>query len=336
MNREEFENSLIRNDIAEYYLSKTKEELEAELGPEISRMVGFNQKNSHHCYDLWEHTLRTVESINPEGLTEEQFKQLRVSAFFHDIGKPDVARFNERTGQQVFYGHAAHSVDVARPILERLGYSEQEISKLSFLIGHHDDFISYKSKLAPFMVNHEFIRGINPTSVAEKIIENRYDFEAMGYNKDQIRAICYTLAHGDKPVFRSKEGSFVIDVNMDEVQSKIESGEYNSSFDPSLEDYQMLLRLCKADANAQSEIAMQGGRQVGSKKEKLENMVNIENSLPEAYKSLSEKGENEFLNSIISLAKSREELKTQNTQAAQLAKEYERQSPNKGISIDDN
>ena len=50
-------------EILEYYLSKTPEELEKEFGTEVSRMVGFAQNNSHHCYDLWEHTLRTVEEL---------------------------------------------------------------------------------------------------------------------------------------------------------------------------------------------------------------------------------------------------------------------------------
>lgn len=282
--RQLFEESLLREDVVEYYLSKTPEELEIELGPEVAKMVGFEQKNSHHCYDLWEHTLRTVEGIKAEGLTPEQFKKLRIAAFFHDIGKPDVSKFNEQTGQQVFYGHAMHSVDVASPILEKLGYSEQEIAQLVFFIGHHDDFISYKSKLAPFMRNHEFIRDIDSATVAEKVIENKFDFEAMGYDKDQVRAICYTIAHGQTPDFRVKNQPIVIDVNMDEVQERMDSGKYDASYDASLEDYQMLLQLCKADAGAQSEVAMQKGKVVGSKTEKLENMGNIEASLPEAYR----------------------------------------------------
>lgn len=286
--RQKFEESLLRTDMVEYYLSKTPEELESELGPEVARMVGFAQKNSHHCYDLWEHTLRTVEGIKPDGLTPEQFKKLRVSAFFHDIGKPDVAKFNDKTGQQVFYGHAMHSVDVAKPILTKLGYSEQEIDQLGFYIGHHDDFISYKTQLAPFMKNHEFIRGITPETISEKMFENKYDFEKMGYDKDQIRAICYTLANGRKPEFRTKDGPIEIPIDMEEVKTKICSQKYNVRYDASLEDYRMLLQLCKADAEAQSEIAIQNGIQVGSKAEKLENMENIENSVSEAYKQTTQ------------------------------------------------
>ena len=286
--RQKFEESLLRPDMVEYYLSKTSEELESELGEEVARMVGFEQKNSHHCYDLWEHSLRTVEGIKPDGLTPEQFRKLRVAAFFHDIGKPDVAKFNDKTGQQVFYGHAMHSVEVAGPILAKLGYSKEEIEQLGFYIGHHDDFISYKTQLAPFMKNHEFIRGITPETISEKMFENKYDFEKMGYDKDQIRAICYTLANGRKPDFRTKDGPIEIPLDMEDVKAKICSQKYNAGYDATLEDYQMLLQLCKADAGAQSEIAMQNGRQVGSKAEKLENMGNIEGAVPQAYKQTTQ------------------------------------------------
>lgn len=286
--REAFEQSLLREDVVKYYLSKTNDELEMELGNAVSRMVGYEQKNAHHCYDLWEHTLHTIEFINTTGLDETQIRKLKVAAFFHDIGKPDVSKFNEKTGQQVFYDHAKKSVEIAKPILEKLGYNNQEIEQLVFFIGHHDDFISYKTRIAPFMRNHEFIREINKYTVAEKMIENKFDFEAMGYDKDQIRYICYSLAHNKKPDFRTKNGPIIIDVNMDEVNEKMASGNYNFSYNVSVEDYIMLLRLCKADNFAQSEVAMINGRVQGTKKEKIENLTNVENSIKDAY-SLAEK-----------------------------------------------
>lgn len=286
--RQEFIWSLMKDNVVEFHLTKDPADLINFVDTKISRMIGFDQKNSHHCYDLWEHTLRTVEGIKPDGLTEEQFEKLRVAAFFHDIGKLDVAKFNEQTGQQVFYGHATQSADVARPMLEVLGYNQEEINQIVFYIGHHDDFISYKSKLEPFMINHEFIRGISPESVAEKMIENKFDFEKMGYNKDQIRVICYTLANGKKPEFQTKDGPIEIPVDMEEVKEKINSQKYNMPYDASVEDYKMLLKLCKADAGAQSEIAMQNGRQVGSKAEKLENMDNIESVVAQAYRNVTQ------------------------------------------------
>lgn len=276
-----FEQSLLREDVVDYYLSRKKKELEKDFGKVVSRMVGFDQKNSHHCYDLWEHTLRTIEEIKKDDLTPDQLKKLRVAAFFHDVGKPDVAKFNKKTGQQVFYGHPKRSLEVAKPILKKLGYNQQEIKQLGFFIAHHDDFISYKTQLEPFMRNHLFIREINEITVAEKIIENKFTFEEMGYNSEQIRVICYILAHGKKSRLKVNDG--FVDVNMDVVREKMNSGRYKSTFDASVEDYQMLLKLCKADAKSQSEIAMQNGIVVGSKVQKLENLTNIEKVICKAY-----------------------------------------------------
>ena len=294
--RAEFEQALLRGDVVEFFKSKTPEELTSQFGPEVARMVGFEQKNSHHCYDLWEHTLHTVASVPTEGLTDEQITKLKVAAFFHDIGKPEVSTFNQATGQQVFYNHAKHSVGVAKPILEKLGYSPEEIEQLGFFIGHHDDFISYKTNVPPFMRNHVYVRGIDEATIAEKVIENRFDFEAMGYSKDEIRAICYTLAHEQQPTFRSKEGPIDIPVNMDEVRKKMDSGEYDVQYDPTLEDYQLLLQLCRADAMAQSEVAerkLKSGKTVidGSKREKLENMSHIQGGIEVAYRDAVQKTE---------------------------------------------
>lgn len=293
--RQVFEKALVRDDVVDYFLLKSKDELEEQFGPEVARMVDFEQKNSHHCYDLWEHTLRTVEGVTRDKLNNpnffkknQEFTKLRVAAFFHDIGKPDVASINPRTGQQVFYDHAHHSVDVAKPILEKLGYSEEEIAQLSFYIGHHDDFISYRTEVPPYMQNHEFVREINSDTIAEKIIENKYDFAAMGYNKDQIRAIVYTLAHGKSPDFRTKDGPISIPIDMDEVKAKMISGEYEPEYEPTKNDYHLLLQLCMADAGAQSEVAkrtLPNGEEVidGTKAGKLENMNNIEALCDEAY-----------------------------------------------------
>lgn len=286
--RLEFEENLIKDDVVKFYLSKTTDELTNEICNEVGAMVGFEQKNSHHCYDLYEHTLRTIEGIKKDELTtSDWFTKLRVAAFFHDIAKPMVSSFNPKTGQQVFYGHAIKSAMVARTILESLGYDKEEIDVITFLIGHHDDFISYKTKLAPYMKNHVFIRNITPYTVAEKIIENKYNFKKMGYEEDQIRYICYYLVNKIKPYFKNKAGEIKIDVNMEEVYQKINSGNYDSSFVPSLEDYLMLIKLCRADAGAQSDVAIQNGRIVGSKKEKLENFDNIEKVIKEAYEMVN-------------------------------------------------
>lgn len=49
----------------------------AEVIPELEPMVGFDQHNYHHLYDVFEHTVRVVESVPP-------VPTLRWAALFHD------------------------------------------------------------------------------------------------------------------------------------------------------------------------------------------------------------------------------------------------------------
>ena len=85
MMREQFEYSLINPLL---FLSlKTKNEVSVLIGETAAVMVAFDQRNSHHCYDLFLHIMRTVA-----GIKETAPALLQVAAFFHDIGKPIVAK----------------------------------------------------------------------------------------------------------------------------------------------------------------------------------------------------------------------------------------------------
>lgn len=98
--------------------------------PEILPMVGFDQKNYHHCYDIWEHTLHAV-SHTPEDLV------LRCSALLHDVGKVDCFTVDEqRTGH--FYGHPKASARKADEMLGRLKCSNQFRNTVVRLVEWHD------------------------------------------------------------------------------------------------------------------------------------------------------------------------------------------------------
>lgn len=283
LTRKQFEEMLISSNVVEAFNVLTKPELTEMLDANVAAMVGYEQNNSHHCYNLFMHTLKAVESVSSAGLTPDQFKFLRVAAFFHDIAKPQVASFNPKTKQQVFYGHAEKSVEVAMPILKGLGYTEPEINQIGFLIAHHDDFISYRTEIEPYQFNHLYIRKISKFTIAEKMIENAYDFVAMGYLEEEIKGILFNLTQNKKPFFKVKSGNYQFNVDMTEVKEKMASGKFNRKFVPSLSDYEMLINLCKADSLAQSEVAKQDGKVVATKQEKMERNNLIESLLADAF-----------------------------------------------------
>lgn len=142
MNRNEFEKTL--NTPLEYWASKTEAEVSDLLTSSVGNMVGFDQHNPHHCYNLFDHTLHTVDAIPffKDNISESTLTLLKVAAYFHDLGKPVVAK--EKEGRLVFYKHPDYSVKLCKPILKQLGYSKQEQQLICFWIRHHDDFIPFK------------------------------------------------------------------------------------------------------------------------------------------------------------------------------------------------
>ena len=147
MDVKEFETDLLSQNVTEKYLNMSRDELEERFGSEFVKTVDFgDQNNNSHQYELFEHILRTVDAIQADRLSKEDTLKVKIAAFFHDIGKPSVAQLNEKTGQTQYIGHAKQSAEIAKEILENIGYSEEEIAELSFLIQSHDDFIPIAKK----------------------------------------------------------------------------------------------------------------------------------------------------------------------------------------------
>lgn len=98
--------------------------------PEILPMVGFDQRNRHHCYDVWEHTLHALEAVEGEVV-------LRCAVLLHDIGKPGTFTLDE-AGNGHFYGHPAHSRDLAEDMLRRLRCANDLRQQVTRLVEWHD------------------------------------------------------------------------------------------------------------------------------------------------------------------------------------------------------
>ena len=98
--------------------------------PEVLPMIGFDQRNYHHCYDVWEHSLHALAAIPPEPV-------LRFTALLHDIGKPHCFTVDEK-GVGHFYGHGAISRQMADQMLQRLKCSSDFRETVVRLVDWHD------------------------------------------------------------------------------------------------------------------------------------------------------------------------------------------------------
>lgn len=134
------------------------------LGEDVAKMVEFDQYNPYHCYDLFAHTVHTVENLRKRLLSSpKNIILLLVAAFFHDIGKVHTAKTKE--GRLVFYGHAKQLDEIARGILQRMGYDSDEINQICFYISHHNDFISYVLPDEDYNCSNPYLIEITPENV---------------------------------------------------------------------------------------------------------------------------------------------------------------------------
>jgi len=102
--------------------------------PELLTCRGLPQPN-HGNQDLLEHLLATVDAVIPDNLSEEELLVLRLSALFHDIGKPSC--YVNDNGVVSFYKHETESEKIARRRLQQLKYSNDVADQVCHLVRHH-------------------------------------------------------------------------------------------------------------------------------------------------------------------------------------------------------
>ena len=97
--------------------------------PELAPLMGFDQKNPHHQYDIFTHTAQVVAGT-PADLA------VRWAALLHDIGKPGCFSQDEQ-GIGHFYGHAKLGAQIADSILLRLKAPTALRQRVVLLVEQH-------------------------------------------------------------------------------------------------------------------------------------------------------------------------------------------------------
>jgi poly(A) polymerase len=101
----------------------------AQFLPEMLPMVACTQGNWHR-YDVWTHTLTALECL-PDPTSPE----LRLGLLWHDVGKPATRTEDERGVH--FYGHPTVGAELARAMMHRLKFSNDEIRDVTALVAKH-------------------------------------------------------------------------------------------------------------------------------------------------------------------------------------------------------
>ncbi|MBU1727899.1 HD domain-containing protein [Patescibacteria group bacterium] len=125
--------------------------------PELEEGINCEQ-SGEHIYDVWDHSLHALQHSADKNWPLE----IRLSALFHDIGKPKSRRLSLPTNNfsgprfsgslsrpnhsksfvgskklYTFYGHEVVSARMAKKILERLKFSSKEIELVDKLVRNH-------------------------------------------------------------------------------------------------------------------------------------------------------------------------------------------------------
>ncbi len=109
--------------------------------PELEKCVNFKQQNRHHCYDVYTHTLKALETSKNDAV-------IRLTLLFHDIGKPIVAHFDEN-GEQHYYGHPKKSAEYTENIMMRLRFDNNTKNQVVTLVSLHDSPITVNNETKP-------------------------------------------------------------------------------------------------------------------------------------------------------------------------------------------
>ena len=140
--REEIVKIFTRPGAARGFVLLSESGLMKEILPEVEAMRGVKQpENFHPEGDVYQHTRLLLEHLRPPVSTVLAF-----SALFHDIGKPKTSAI--RKGRLTFYEHSEEGVKIARDIMRRLRFSNEEIEGVSECVANHMKFMDVQKMRA--------------------------------------------------------------------------------------------------------------------------------------------------------------------------------------------
>jgi poly(A) polymerase len=104
--------------------------------PEMLPMIGCTQ-GGWHPFDVWTHTLVAMEQLPDDARLET-----RLGLLWHDVAKP-ATRMEDERGIH-FYGHPVVGAEMARTMMRRLKFSNEEIRDVAALVEKHMRLGAYK------------------------------------------------------------------------------------------------------------------------------------------------------------------------------------------------
>lgn len=140
-----------------------------EILPELAVCVGVTQPGGYHKFDVFEHTLFTIDHASKD-------LRLRLAALFHDICKPQCRELVPEGA--TFYGHERKGAGVAKRVMKRLRYPYQLISEVVLLVRRH----MYTDRVTDKGLRR-LIRNVGEDLIFDLLELRRADVKAQGRGK---------------------------------------------------------------------------------------------------------------------------------------------------------
>ncbi len=100
--------------------------------PELEEGIGCEQKGAH-IYDVFDHLLHALQHA-----ADKEFSlEIRLSALFHDIGKPATRRYDAKKDKYTFFGHEVVGARMTKKILERLRVPRETADLVVSMVRNH-------------------------------------------------------------------------------------------------------------------------------------------------------------------------------------------------------
>lgn len=155
------------------------------LLPALKPMDGFDQHTPHHRFDVWEHTVRAVEAVDPT-------ETLRLTMLLHDAGKPASFHMDE-DGVGHAWDHQLISEKIAREVLTQLRVDNATLERVTLLVREHSVELRADRRLLLRLLNR-----MGEEAVRQLIDVRLADYLAKGTNSSveigqKVRAMRDTL-----------------------------------------------------------------------------------------------------------------------------------------------
>jgi len=146
------------------------------ISKEMKETYKFDQNTPYHAYDLYEHTIISVENISPK-------LYLRLTMLLHDLGKLKTKTTDEK-GISHFKEHTKYSIEIAERMLRELKYDNSTIEKVLILIKYHDCTLNSRVAVKRMLnkIGEDLFRDLLMVKKADMIAKNllyKEDVETM-------------------------------------------------------------------------------------------------------------------------------------------------------------